>query len=125
MKDNLSLQISDQVKQLAIQAQRDVTPYFQRIEEISEENTRKVLSAFQKHRVADGYFAGTTGYGYDDIGRDKLDAIYADIFRAEDALVRIQFVNGLTPLPAHCSVCSVPGMCWFPQWAPPMTHCWV
>ena len=105
MKDNLSLQISDQVKQLAIQAQRDVTPYFQRIEEISEENTRKVLSAFQKHRVADGYFAGTTGYGYDDIGRDKLDAIYADIFRAEDALVRIQFVNG-----THAITCALFGV---------------
>ena len=80
MSNEISLQISDRVKELAAQAQRDVEPYFSRIDAIAEENTRKVLGAFQKHRVADGYFAGTTGYGYDDLGRDQLDAIYADIF---------------------------------------------
>ena len=53
-----------------------------------------MLAAFQKHRVAESYFAGTTGYGYDDIGRDKLDEIFAEIFGTEDALVRIGFVNG-------------------------------
>ena len=44
--------------------------------------------------MAEACFAGTTGYGYDDLGRDTLDRIYADIFETEDALVRIQFVNG-------------------------------
>lgn len=44
--------------------------------------------------MAEGYFAGTTGYGYDDLGRDKLDEIYAHLFGTEAALVRIQFVNG-------------------------------
>ena len=53
-----------------------------------------MLASFQKHRVAESYFAGTTGYGYDDIGRDKLDEIFAEIFGTEDALVRIGFVNG-------------------------------
>ena len=67
---------------------------FARIDAIAEENTARVLSAFQKHRVAEGYFAGTTGYGYDDLGRDQLDQIYADLFGTEAALVRIQFVNG-------------------------------
>lgn len=90
----MPLQISERVSALAAQAQADLQAQFARIDAVAEENTRKVLAAFQKHRVAEGYFAGTTGYGYDDQGRDKLDEIYADIFGTEDALVRIQFVNG-------------------------------
>lgn len=90
----MSLQISDQVRALGQEAQAALGEQFARIDTIAEENTQKVLAAFQKHRVAEGYFAGTTGYGYDDQGRDELDAIYADLFGAEDALVRIGFVNG-------------------------------
>ncbi len=88
------LQFSDKVKSLSRQAQRDIIEQFECIDEIAEYNTQKVLAAFQKHQVAENFFAGTTGYGYDDLGRDKLDAIYAEIFGTEDALVRIQFVNG-------------------------------
>ena len=88
------LQISDRVQELGRQAQAGLGEAFQRIDAVAEENTQKVLAAFQKHRVAESYFAGTTGYGYDDLGRDKLDEIYADIFGAEAALVRIGFVNG-------------------------------
>ena len=54
----------------------------------------KVLAAFQKHKVAEVHFQGTTGYGYDDLGREVLGEIYADIFGTEDAMVRINFVNG-------------------------------
>ena len=100
----MSLQLNDKVLSLAAQAQADLRPQFDRIDAIAEENTRKVLSAFQKHRVAEGYFAGTTGYGYDDLGRDKLDEIYADIFGTEDALVRVQFVNG-----THAITCALFG----------------
>ncbi len=100
----MSLQISDTVRELARQAQQDVGEQFARIDAIAEENTRKVLAAFQEHRVAESYFAGTTGYGYDDIGRDKLDEIYARIFQTEDALVRIQFVNG-----THAITCALFG----------------
>ena len=100
----MSLQISERVKELARRAQEDLREQFERIDRIAEENTQKVLEAFQKHRVSDSYFAGTTGYGYDDLGRDKLDAIYADIFRTEDALVRIQFVNG-----THAITCALFG----------------
>ena len=100
----MSLQISDTVRELARQAQRDVGEQFARIDAIAEENTQKVLAAFQEHRVAESYFAGTTGYGYDDIGRDKLDEIYARIFQTEDALVRIQFVNG-----THAITCALFG----------------
>lgn len=90
----MALQISERVRALAAEAQASLRGQFDRIDAIAEENTQKVLAAFQKHRVAESYFAGTTGYGYDDIGRDKLDEIFAEIFGTEDALVRIGFVNG-------------------------------
>ena len=90
----MPLQISEQVKQLAARAEAEIQEQFARIDAIAEANTHKVLAAFRKHRVAEAYFAGTTGYGYDDLGRDRLDLIYADLFGTEDALVRIGFVNG-------------------------------
>ena len=100
----MPLQISDKVLALAAQAQAELAEQFGRIDAIAEENTRKVLAAFQKHRVAEAHFAGTTGYGYDDLGRDTLDQIYADIFGTEDALVRLQFVNG-----THAISCALFG----------------
>lgn len=100
----MPLQISDRVRALGRQAQADLGEQFARIDAIAEENTQKVLAAFQKHRVAEAYFAGTTGYGYDDLGRDKLEEIYADIFGTEDALVRIGFVNG-----THTISCALYG----------------
>ena len=90
----MPLQISDRVRVLGIQAQQALAEQFARIDEIAEFNTQKVLSAFQKHKVAENFFHGTTGYGYDDLGRDTLGEIYADIFCTEDAMVRITFVNG-------------------------------
>ena len=90
----MALQISDRVFELSAIAQNALREQFERIDSIAEENARKVLSAFQKYRVSESFFAGTTGYGYDDQGRDMLDKIYAEIFKTEDALVRIQFVNG-------------------------------
>ena len=88
------LKISDEIRALGREAEREIMPYFARIEEICDRNTEKVLAAFAKNRVSDNLFAGTTGYGYDDYGRDTLDRIYADIFDTEAALVRIGFVNG-------------------------------
>ena len=98
------MQINDHVKALGVQAQGQLTEEFARIDAIAQENTARVLSAFQEHRVAEGYFAGTTGYGYDDLGRDKLDEIYASLFGTEAALVRIQFVNG-----THAIACALFG----------------
>ena len=100
----MSLQLSEKVLALAAEAQSGLTEQFARIDAIAEENTRKVLAAFQNHRVAESYFAGTTGYGYDDQGRDELDKIYAEIFGTEEALVRIQFVNG-----THAITCALFG----------------
>ena len=90
----MPLQISDRVRALGAQAQAALTDQFARIDEIAAFNTEKVLSAFQRHKVADTYFQATTGYGCDDLGREKLGEIYADIFGVEDAMVRINFVNG-------------------------------
>lgn len=96
------LDISPEVRQLGREAEKAVRPLFERIDEISERNTEKVLAAFANNRVAEAMFAGTTGYGYDDLGRDTLDKIYADIFGTEAALVRIGFVNG-----THALCCAM------------------
>ena len=99
-----ALQISERVRGLAAQAEQGLEGQLARIDAIAQVNTQRVLAAFQEHRVAEGYFAGTTGYGYDDLGRDKLDEIYASLFGTEDALVRIQFVNG-----THAIACALFG----------------
>ena len=64
------------------------------IDEVVDYNTAKVLGAFQKNKVSDAHFNPSTGYGYDDLGRDTLERIYADVFRAEAALVRPQIISG-------------------------------
>ena len=70
MKREMPLQISDHVRTLGREAQAALGEQFARIDAIAEENTQKVLAAFQRHRVAESYFAGTTGYGYDDLGNN-------------------------------------------------------
>ena len=100
----MTLQINEKIRALAAQTEQTISAQFDRIDSIAAANTEKVLAAFQKHRVAENYFAGTSGYGYDDLGRDKLDEIYADIFGTEAALVRIQFVNG-----THAITCALFG----------------
>ena len=64
------------------------------IDEVVDYNTAKVLGAFQKNKVSDAHFNPSTGYGYDDLGRDTLERIYADVFHAEAALVRPQIISG-------------------------------
>lgn len=78
---------------------------FEHIRKVAEENSERVLAAFSRHHVSDTMFSGTTGYGYDDRGRDTLDKIYADVFGAEDALCRVQFVNGTHAL--FCALCGI------------------
>ncbi len=67
---------------------------FEKIDEISEYNQMKVIGAMQKNRVSEACLLGTTGYGYSDLGRDTLEAVYADVFHTEDALVRPQITCG-------------------------------
>ena len=67
---------------------------FCELDRICEENTAKVLNAFWTNHVSESHFGSTTGYGYDDAGRDVIERVYAQIFGAEDALVRTQFISG-------------------------------
>lgn len=104
MKKENFLGLSERVVELGKQAERYLTPYFSRIDEIADYNTQKVLAAFRAHRVSDTMFAGTTGYGYNDHGRDTLEEIYADLFGTEAGLVRLGFVNG-----THALSCALFG----------------
>ena len=67
---------------------------FKRVEEISEHNTLKVLEAMRRLKISDAHFKTSTGYAYGDIGREKLDELFAEVFKSEAALVRTQFVSG-------------------------------
>ncbi|WP_412177800.1 aminotransferase class I/II-fold pyridoxal phosphate-dependent enzyme [Sporosarcina sp. YIM B06819] len=71
-----------------------LAPFFKDVEKIAFYNQRKVLAAFRKNMVSDFHLMGSTGYGYDDSGRDVLEQVYADVFGAEDCLVRNQIISG-------------------------------
>ena len=88
------IELNEAVLKLAERAEADLAPVFARIDAIARENTARMLSAFQENRVSAACFAGTTGYGYDDRGREVLDQVAAQVFGAEDAIVRINFING-------------------------------
>ncbi|MBQ1336395.1 MAG: methionine gamma-lyase family protein [Selenomonadaceae bacterium] len=85
---------SKKLLDLKQQVLEESAPFFHRIEGIAEENTLKVLDAMRECKVSDAHFNTTSGYAYDDIGRGKLEELYARIFAAERALVRTQFVSG-------------------------------
>ena len=82
------------IRQAGQDALKRAKPDFQRIDEITEYNQLKVLSAFIRHGVSESHFVSSTGYGYDDRGRDTLDRVFADVMGAEDALVRHTFACG-------------------------------
>lgn len=82
------LGISEETKKLFAEAKENVADAFVRIDETASYNAAKVLYAFQKNGVSEAHFAPTTGYGYDDLGRDTLEKIYADIFGCGDSIVR-------------------------------------
>ena len=73
---------------------KDLEDSFRRIDDIEEFNSKKVLDAFIENGVCETDFNSATGYGYNDIGRDKIERVYASIFKTEDALVRCQFISG-------------------------------
>lgn len=82
---------------------------FDVIDQIAEHNQAKVLAAMQKNRVSAACFAATTGYGYDDVGRDNLERVYADVFHTEAALVRPQITCGTHALTIALSANLLPG----------------
>ena len=81
------------VIELVNNCEKEVKEEFDKVEDICEKNSLKVLEAFQGNELAEVHFNETTGYGYDDIGRETIEKIYKDIFHTEDSLVRSQFIS--------------------------------
>ena len=86
--------IDEKILTAADKAIEMCSDHFAELERIKDYQQQKMLKAFQKNNVSESMFAGSTGYGYDDRGRDTLDKIYADVFDAEDALARQHFMSG-------------------------------
>ncbi|KPL58795.1 methionine gamma-lyase family protein [Rossellomorea vietnamensis] len=82
------------LQSLVTKVEADIKDIHKKIDERSESNQFNVLRSFQKHRVSDSHFIPSTGYGYDDAGRDTLEKIYADVFGGEAGLVRPQIISG-------------------------------
>lgn len=88
------MKFSDTILKVSAQAERTVQEKHREVDALIDHNQWKVIEAFQKHQVSDFHFSGSTGYGYNDRGREVLDLVYADVFGAEAALVRPHFVSG-------------------------------
>ena len=101
--------ISPAVYYYGEQALERLKERFHQIDMIAEHNQAKVIAAMQKNRVSAACFAATTGYGYDDIGRDNLEKVYADVFHTEAALVRPQITCGTHALTVALSANLLPG----------------
>ena len=88
------LGIKKEILELSREVEREIQPQFEKIEKIKEINSIKVLEAFQYCRLSEMHLQSSTGYGIDEIGRNKIEEIYARIFKTEDALVRAQLISG-------------------------------
>lgn len=104
-----NLNVSEEVYALGEAVLKDLEPRFNAIDKIAEYNQNKVLLAMQKNRVDAACMQSSTGYGYDDIGRDKLERVYADVFHTEAALVRPQITCGTHALAIALSANLLPG----------------
>lgn len=91
-------------KDIIKQAERDLREQFEKIDDIRDYNQEKVLNAFVENRVAPEHFYTVSGYGHDDLGREVLDKVFAQVFKAEKALVRIHFASG-----THTLACALFG----------------
>ena len=89
-----SLKYGNELKPLVEEVERLIKPVHEKIEERIDANQFRVLKSFQNHKVSDSHFIPSTGYGYDDYGRDTLDKIYAEVFGGEAGLVRTQMISG-------------------------------
>lgn len=89
-----SLGIKEEVVKLITESEKECKEEFEKIDKICEKNSLKVLSSFHKNEIVEGHFNATTGYGYNDVGRDVIEKVFADVLGSEDALVRSQFISG-------------------------------
>ena len=101
--------MNEDILKMSERAEKRCAERFRQIDQTAQENTRRVLESFRSHRVAEACFSGTTGYGYDDLGRETLDQIYAELLGTESALVRIGFVNGTHALTTALFALTKPG----------------
>lgn len=86
--------ISDKIRALADSAERELSEIFRDIDRIALNNTEHVLDVFRNNKVSEAHFAPSTGYGYGDMGRDAIDRICAEVFRAEAGFMRHNFISG-------------------------------
>ena len=86
--------IKNNLLELAKEVEKEIQPQFEKIEEICSQNSVKVIEAFQDCNLQEMHLNSSTGYGIDESGRNKIEEIYAQVFKAEDALVRAQFISG-------------------------------
>lgn len=104
-----SLHVDEKVLEFCKEIEGGLKERFEQIDQVAEYNQLKVIKAMQEHRVSDVHFAATTGYGYNDIGRETLESVYASTFHAEDALVRPQITCGTHALTIALSANLRPG----------------
>lgn len=102
-------EIRQEVLTLAEETEKLLQPRFREIDAVASKNTAKVLESFRELRLSDSHFAGTTGYGYDDAGRELIDKAFARVFGAESAIVRLGLVNGTHAISTALFGCLAPG----------------
>ena len=80
--------------ELINKCEKSLSREYKKIDKLCEYNSLKVINAFNKYKISEIDFYGTSGYGYDDVGRDKIEGVFSDILGGEDSLVRSQFISG-------------------------------
>ena len=101
--------MNDKLEELTEEVEKEIKPIFEKIERICEENSKKVLEAFQQCDLQENHLNSSTGYGIDEPGRNKIEEIYSHVFKAEDALVRTQLISGTHALSVTLSALLRPG----------------
>lgn len=112
-----------EISELQHQVERQIEGKLQQIDRITDHNQWKVINAFQQRKVSDFHFAGSTGYAYNDRGREVLDEVYADVFGAEAALVRPHFASGTHTISTALLECCAQGTNYCTSRVSLMTHC--
>ena len=98
----------DKIDFLVNECEEEIKPIFDKIDKIALNNSLKVINAFKDNNINTSHFTSTNGYGYDDMGRDAIERVFATIFKAEDALVRNQFISGSHALTVALFACLRP-----------------
>ena len=101
--------INKELEELSIKVEKEIKDVFERIDRICEVNSLKVLKAMQNNNLSTTHLNSSTGYGIDEPGRNKIEEIYAEVFKAEDALVRSQLISGTHALALTLGAILRPG----------------